>query len=233
MSTLYYLGLTVASLSVGIYNFSMFSSGSSLQCYSVNQMDTVTFQAFQASFLAQNVTPPVGILNKDDPTVYDVKVQSGNLLGLLAMIVAFSYALIMIISLVLCLIIKNMSNQLPEDFLKISGCRRCMAAFCKILPPVLIIVHWIIGLVIVGIWAMLLMKACIISTSSTPGALVVESQFFNDINTLNIVNSGIWVLIHYGGGIFREIVYQEPFMYSPDIGKTSAFKSLIMRKLGP
>ena len=111
MSTLYYLGLTVASLSVGIYNFSMFSSGSSLQCYSVNQMDTVTFQAFQASFVAQNVTPPVGILNKDDPTVYDVKVQSGNLLGLLAMIVAFSYALIMITSLVLCLIIKNMSTN--------------------------------------------------------------------------------------------------------------------------
>jgi hypothetical protein len=233
MSTLYYLGLTVASLSVGIYNFSMFSSGSSLQCYNIDQMDVVTFEAFKASFIASNTTPPTGTLNKDDPTVYDVKVPGGNLLGLLAIVISFSYFLITAISLVLCLIIKSMSNQLPEDFLNISGCKRCLAAFCKILPPVLIIVHWIIGLVIVGIWAMLLMKSCIISTDSTPGAIVDEKQFYSNINTLNVVNSGIWVLIHYGGGIFREIVYQEPFMYSPDIGKTSAFKSLILRKLGP
>ena len=70
---------------------------------------------------------------------------------------------------------------------------------------------------------MSLMGGCEISTNSTPGALTDPKQFAKDVNTLNLVNSGIWVLIHYGGGIFREIVYQEPFMYSPDIGTTSAF----------
>ena len=45
-----------------------------------------------------------------------------------------------------------------------------------------------------------------------------DVDYRKDVEILNLVNSIIWILLHYGGSIIREMTYQEPFMYSPDTG---------------
>ena len=54
-----------------------------------------------------------------------------------------------------------------------------------------------------------------------------------DVEILNLVNSIIWILLHYGGSIIREMTYQEPFMYSPDTGAPNCCRTLFLKKLGP
>ena len=63
----------------------------------------------------------------------------------------------------------------------------------------------------------------------------IENLFkeVNDFEILNLVNSIIWILLHYGGSIIREMTYQQPFMYSPDTGAPNCCRTLFLKKLGP
>ena len=58
-------------------------------------------------------------------------------------------------------------------------------------------------------------------------------DYRKDVEILNLVNSIIWILLHYGGSIIREMTYQGPFMYSPDTGAPNCCRTLFLKKLGP
>jgi hypothetical protein len=228
-SSSYYLALTAASLAVGIYNFSSGSAGTSLKCFTMAKMDNTTFQAYKSSFgnVTIEFTPPA---NASDPNaLYSVRQPSGgNTLSLIATVTAILYLCICGLSIFNACMTNWMSNLLPEDFMKIGRCKSCLAAFCKILPILIILIHWLIMILIIIIWILLITKACEVSTTSVPGVLIDPGKYYKDMNTLNIVNSCLWVLIHCGGSIVREIVYQEPFIYWPSMGK-SAFATFMFK----
>jgi hypothetical protein len=233
-SSFYYLGLAVTSLAIAIYNLSVSSTGSTTQCFNLLTMDQLTYKQYLDTFTANSTsTPGIATNNEDDPNLYDVQTPVSNTFKSIASILGFIYLLITGLSVILSIIINCLSNQLPEDFLNMNRLKKYSAVFCKVIPPILILIHWIALILIFVNWILILTKNCIFSSATTQGVVEDPNFYYKTNLILNIVNSSIWILIHYGGAIFREVVYQEPFMYSPDIGQPNCWKSFFFKKLGP
>lgn len=233
-SALYYLVLAVASLALGILNFNITSSAKNLTCYKNVTMDNNTYLQFIGSFAGNYTEPTTSILKTEvNGTTYYVKEPHSNPYSKISSIIGIIYLVLMGLSVVLALIINYMSDAVPEDFLKIGRCKKFLAMFTKIMPPLFIIAHWICMILIIVLWIMIISKNCEITISTTPGNMPDPGKYYRDNFVMNIVNSSMWIFIHYGGAIVRDIVYQEPFMYSPDIGKPSFCKSFFLKKLGP
>ena len=164
---------------------------------------------------------------------YNVEVEEGNIYKTLTLVIAIIYIIYLVLSLFLSCVSNMMSNQTPEDYIKIGTCKKFLACFCKILPPVLIILSWVNFILFVVFWILITVGKCEYSYSDTPGKFMDEKDYFNDNKVLILVNSCFWILLHYGGAIVRGMTYVEPFMYSPEIGKPNMIKTLLFKKLGP
>ena len=228
MSSLYYLGLGAVSLSMTIYNFHMVGEATNQTCY-INQ--SMTKDQYK------NYNESLGLQIYDDSSLdsdyFDVPVTEGNIYKTLTLIIAIIYIIYLVLSLFLSCVSNMMSNQTPEDYIKIGTCKKFLACFCKILPPVLIILSWINFILFVVFWILITVGKCEYSKSITPGKFMDEKDYFNDNKVLILVNSCFWILLHYGGAIVRGMTYVEPFMYSPEIGKPNMIKTLLFKKLGP
>ena len=227
MSSLYYLGLGAVSLSMTIYNFHMVGEATNQTCYSNQTMTLEEYKKFNAS---------LGLPNNDtynNTDFFEVPVTEGNIYKTLTLIIAIIYIIYLVLSLFLSFVSNMMSNQTPEDYIKIGTCKKFLACFCKILPPVLIILSWINFILFVVFWILITVGKCEYSESITPGKFMDKKDYFNDNKVLILVNSCFWILLHYGGAIVRGMTYVEPFMYSPEIGKPNMIKTLLFKKLGP
>lgn len=227
MSSLYYLGLGAVSLSMTIYNFHMVGEATNQTCYSNQTMTLDEYKKFNAS---------LGLPNNDtynNTDFFEVPVTEGNIYKTLTLIIAIIYIIYLVLSLFLSCVSNMMSNQTPEDYIKIGTCKKFLACFCKILPPVLIILSWVNFILFVVFWILITVGKCEYSNSDTPGKFMDEKDYFNDNKVLILVNSCFWILLHYGGAIVRGMTYVEPFMYSPEIGKPNMIKTLLFKKLGP
>ena len=223
MSSLYYLGLGAVSLSMTIYNFHMVGEATNQTCYTYQKMTQEEFDTYIAS-LGQT---------SNNIDLDKVPVTEGNIYKTLTLIIAIIYIIYLVLSLFLSCVSNMMSNQTPEDYIKIGTCKKFLACFCKILPPVLIILSWINFILFVVFWILITVGKCEYSYSDTPGKFMDEKDYFNDNKVLILVNSCFWILLHYGGAIVRGMTYVEPFMYSPEIGKPNMIKTLLFKKLGP
>ena len=163
----------------------------------------------------------------------NIKVTEGNIYKTLTLIIAIIYIIYLVLSLFLSCVSNMMSNQTPEDYIKIGTCKKFLACFCKILPPVLILLSWVNFILFVVFWILIAIGKCEYSYSDTPGKFLKPKDYYNDNKVLILVNSCFWVLLHYGGAIVRGMTYVEPFMYSPEIGKPNLLKTLFLKKLGP
>ena len=227
MSSLYYLGLGAISLSMTIYNFHMVGEATNQTCYSYQNMTLDEYKNFNAS---------LGLPNNDtynNKNFFEVQVTEGNIYKTLTLIIAIIYIIYLVLSLFLSCVSNMMSNQTPEDYIKIGTCKKFLACFCKILPPVLIILSWVNFILFVVFWILITVGKCEYSESITPGKFMDKKDYFNDNKVLILVNSCFWILLHYGGAIVRGMTYVEPFMYSPEIGKPNMIKTLLFKKLGP
>jgi hypothetical protein len=224
MSSLYYLGLGAVSLSMTIYNFHMVGEATNQTCFSYQKMTQEDYNKYIAS-LGQTIS--------NDIDLDKVEVSEGNIYKTLTLIIAIIYIIYLVLSLFLSCVSNMMSNQTPEDYIKIGTCKKFLACFCKILPPVLIILSWINFILFVVFWILITVGKCEYSYSDTPGKFMDEKDYFNDNKVLILVNSCFWILLHYGGAIVRGMTYVEPFMYSPEIGKPNMIKTLLFKKLGP
>jgi len=224
-SQLYYYWLCVAALSIGIFNFSTYSGGKDLNC--------ISYQKFlYDEYVAYNKTKNITTTSKRPDNQfqeYSVEVSSSNILSVLQMILAFAYLGILGITIILALIVSCLSNQLPEDYMKFGKCKNCLAMFCKILPPFIVIIHWIIMFVLIGLWAMILTDTCKITRTNISG----ERAYFLESQVCLIVTSAIWVVLHCFGSILKDLSYVEPFMYSPRIEGSSKFFHIMFKTLGP
>lgn len=226
MSSLYYLGLGAVSLSMTIYNFHMVGEATNQTCYTYQNMTQEDYDKYIASLGQTNDTTSNIDLTK-------VQVTEGNIYKTLTLIIAIIYIIYLVLSLFLSCVSNMMSNQTPEDYIKIGTCKKFLACFCKILPPVLIILSWINFILFVVFWILITVGKCEYSESITPGKFMGKKDYFNDNKVLILVNSCFWILLHYGGAIVRGMTYVEPFMYSPEIGKPNMIKTLLFKKLGP
>ena len=228
MSSLYYLGLGAVSLSMTIYNFHMVGEATNQTCFSYQKMTQGEYRNYNKS-LGQQIYDDSSL----DSDYFDVPVTEGNIYKTLTLIIAIIYIIYLVLSLFLSCVSNMMSNQTPEDYIKIGTCKKFLACFCKILPPVLIILSWINFILFVVFWILITVGKCEYSRSDTPGKFMDEKDYFNDNKVLILVNSCFWILLHYGGAIVRGMTYVEPFMYSPEIGKPNMIKTLLFKKLGP
>ena len=227
MSSLYYLGLGAVSLSMTIYNFHMVGEATNQTCYSYQKMTQKEFDTYIASLGQTNDTI------SNDIDLDKVEVSEGNIYKTLTLIIAIIYIIYLVLSLFLSCVSNMMSNQTPEDYIKIGTCKKFLACFCKILPPVLILLSWVNFILFVVFWILITVGKCEYSYSDTPGKFMDKKDYFNDNKVLILVNSCFWILLHYGGAIVRGMTYVEPFMYSPEIGKPNMIKTLLFKKLGP
>jgi hypothetical protein len=213
----YYLSLAVAALAVGIYNFATQSDAKGLQCFTIQSKTQAEYDEYLKSIV--NSTVPILPANKTIEaginSVWAVPVSGSTTLASVQLILAFIYLILCGLSLLLCLVIYSMENQVPDDFLKMGKCKRLIAVLCKILPMLFIIIHWVCCIVVVVLWILLITGDCEVSRSTIPGDIRNKDKYYKDSFVLNIVTSCLWFLIHYGGAIIREVVYKEPFMYSP------------------
>ena len=226
MSSLYYLGLGAVSLSMTIYNFHMVGEATNQTCYIKQNMTQKQYIAYLNS-TEQNDKTDI------NDNYYNVEVEEGNIYKTLTLVIAIIYIIYLVLSLFLSCVSNMMSNQTPEDYIKIGTCKKFLACFCKILPPVLIILSWINFILFVVFWILITVGKCEYSESITPGKFMGKKDYFNDNKVLILVNSCFWILLHYGGAIVRGMTYVEPFMYSPEIGKPNMIKTLLFKKLGP
>ena len=106
-----------------------------------------------------------------------------------------------------------------------------MACLTKIIPPIFIPIHYVIMIIILALWGLILGGTC---SYSIPNCATYydTTKYYNTSNVLNLAITIIWFFLHYIGAIIRDIVYQEPFMYSPTIGKPTFF-GIMLKKVGP
>ena len=228
MSSLYYVGVGVVSLSMSIYNFNTMGESNNQTCY-VNK--TMTDSQVDEYYNSIAQIRPENLKEAYDK--FEVPVQESNPYKTFCLLVGIVYIILLAMSLFLACITNYLSNQLPDDYINMGTCKKFLACFCKILPPCFIILSWLNFIFFIVVWIFILSKRCKISTTMVPGKLISEDYFFKVHRTLNIVNSIVWVLLHYGGAVIRAMTYVEPFMYSPEVGNPNFFKTLMLKRLGP
>ena len=223
MSSFYYLGIGVFSLAMTIYNFEKAS-----------QIGDYTLLKNQTQIETRNISYANGsIIPKEFP--YIEKVETTNAIEPLLYIIAIVFLLFLVLSLYMSCIINSFSNLLPEDFLTMSKCKAAVTCLCKIIPPIFLILSWLNLILIVVVWILYAVYFKDESKDYPKYQFEPRSDSVSeDVLILNIVNSVIWFVTHYGGSIIREMTYIEPFMYSPDTGETpNCFRTLMIKKLGP
>ena len=207
MSSFYYLGIGVVSLAMTIYNFEKASqTGDYTLLKKTDEKDA-----------------------NGNSREFD---ESTNAIVPLLYIIAIVFLLFLVLSLYMSCIINSFSNLLPEDFLTMSKCKAAVTCLCKIIPPIFLILSWLNLILIVVVWILygVYFKVQESKYKFEPPSDAVS----DDVRTLNIVNSVVWFVMHYGGSIIREMTYIEPFMYAPDTGETpNCFRTLMIKKLGP
>ena len=228
MSSLYYVGVGVVSLSMSIYNFNTMGESNNQTCY---VFKTMTYNEMENYY--NSIAQPLPEEIKNNGTKYSQEVQESNPYKTFCLLVGIVYIILLAMSLFLACITNYLSNQLPDDYINMGTCKKFLACFCKILPPCFIILSWLNLIFFIVVWIFILSKKCKYSTTMTPGKLINPDYFFKVHRTLNIVNSIVWILLHYGGAVIRAMTYVEPFMYSPEVGNPHFCKTLMLKRLGP
>lgn len=228
MSSLYYLGVGVISLGMGIYNFDVYGSGSSISC----RKELIFNNHTKGDYCSQpNVTVDTDPFCGTDSMVGTE--EETNTYRIIIIIIAIVYMVLLAMSIFLALTINVLSNQTPEDFIKIGCCKKFFACFCKIFPPIFIILSWVNFILIVVCWALIATGICEHCRSTDALHPKSDPFYYDKVKDLTIVNTIFWVILHYGGAIVRAMTYVEPYMYNPEVGNPHCCKSLLFKKLGP
>lgn len=112
-------------------------------------------------------------------------------------------------------------------------CKRFFACFCKIFPAAILILSWVNFLLIVVQWVLYLIDYCDEAIDRSPSASLDNFKYRKSHIAVLIVDAAIWILLHCGGSILRQMTYIEPYMYDPATGNTGCFKDFLFKKFGP
>lgn len=230
---LYYIILFIFSLSLGIYNYYVFMIGKDITCYviippsQIQEILNTTNFSISTYNSKTNTCSHFDLLSTTDGKGYE---KRENVFKILSLTIAICYLIIASISFTFVFIINNMSNMLPEDFVNMSKCKKSLGFLTKTLPPICVIIHYVIFLGILALWVFYVNGSCL--KLLEPKCQKFDTRYNHRLLVLNIVNSIFWVLIHYMGSIIRDVLYQEPFMYSRTVTKPKIIYKLF-KNLGP
>lgn len=236
MSFFYYIALTTVSLGIAIFNLSIKSEGTNLTCYKVNTMSQDAYNSYKTNGGVEPTgpnAPKVVESVQNGLTVYLVPVLSSNIYNIFSTLIAVGYLIIVFSSAILCIILMWLSDMVPDDFLNMGWLKRAAAVFTKVFPLFIILIHWIILILIIAFWAVILTGGCKVSQ---PAALTIgfnPLQYDKDCTTLQIVNSIIFFVLHYVFAVLKDMIYIEPFMYSPQVGEQVEWRKWMFQNLGP
>lgn len=249
----YYLFISVACISVAVYNLTLSEQFKNLHCYTVQQMDYFTLNNYieqvgnetQSLIAVENYLTGTSVLKNfielqnlagnSSTTLgasYSIPLEKSNPFIKLQKAIGIMYVFLMFFNLIMSCAVTYMINLTPEDFFHVGKLKRFVGAVCKILPFLNIITHWIIFIFIIVIWGYIGTKACEKSLEIKAGVTIDVVRYYIEIWTMNSVSTGMWFLLHYVGGCLRETFYQEPFMYNPLMKKTW-IRSICLSRLGP
>lgn len=228
-SQIYYYSLCLAALAMGIYNFSTSSTGKTLICWSNTTLTYDQYVEFNKSLnISANLPRPANA-----ETTYNIPKSSTNILTTFQLILGILYLIILGLTFILALIVNHLSNQIPEDFLRIGKCKSFLALFCKVFPPFIVIIHWVILIFLVINWILIAIDTCKVTTTTVPGTLINPNQYYSDSRICIIVTSAVWFFLHYIGAILKDLSYVEPFMYNPKTEESNKFVHVAFKTLGP
>lgn len=236
MAFCYYLSLTMACLGIAIFNISIHSTGKDYTCYSISQYSEKQYQDYlnHGIQVPANVnSPAVSKVVIDGVTMYLVPIPGSNLYSMFSLIIAIGYLIIMGFALILSLVLLWLSDLVPDDFLNMGWVKRAAAVFTKILPPIIVVFHWLVMILIIVFWGMLISKSCEASEPATVQFGFNNLKYHEDCITLQIVNSIVFFVLHYIFAILKDMIYVEPFMYSPQVGEKKPFREWTLQILGP
>lgn len=232
MSSLYYVGVGVLSLASTIYNFEMWAEGKNVTCYDCQNF--LTDKELDDYRERINGAQELYCTAKKYPLGYSVLVKQTDAYRVIALIIAIMYLLLLVLAIYEACVTNALSNQTPEDFIKMGRCKRVVACICKIFPMIILIISWINFILIVVDWILYGIKYCNEAINRSPDHVGDSyTRYRHTHMPLMIVNSVIWACLHIGGSIIREMTYIEPFMYDPAIGDESCCKTFFLRKFGP
>lgn len=271
MSSLYYLGTGLISLSMVIYNFDVHSSGSNIQCFqgkhyskynstdyvkqynfnppnwskdlndSISKFYTnkgIDFSQIDSSITTEHLQK-LGTCIKFDmagdlpPDIkFPQNLKSSNSPRTIIVIIAIIYLAYLIMSVFLSFVINSLSNQLPEDYINVGTFKKFFACFCKLLPPIFIILSWVNMILIIVGWVFVATNKCECSVSNDNDSPRKYDSYFKEMKTCFLINSIFWFVMHYVGAVLRAMTYVEPFMYDPMTGD-SFVKGFFFKALGP
>lgn len=251
LSYYYYLYLAVVTLSIAIYNFDVAGTGKNRGCYNIKSLNSEDFKKFidsqgkinenksdpdYVSLFNLHISAVINNFNYTDriqpSNIYIIAEKQTNLYAIFEGLIAIFYIIITCLAMILSFLTARLSNLVPDDFIDMSKFKRMGACICKIFPLIIIILHMIVFLFICVIWGCLAAKYCNSSASTQTGIIVAPSKFYDDTFALNLVNTFLWIILHYLGAILKDAIYQEPFMYNYS-SNSKSFSYIMFHKLGP
>ena len=239
MAILYYLILTITTLSIGIFDISVSGESKDLQCYSLTVINSNTYdsQLDQINQIRSKYTvkpPNITVSISEGTTFYSIPYESSNSYKIFSDLIGAIYLVIMTFSLLMIFILFWLSDLIPEDFLSMGKVKKGFAVVSKICPTMIVVLHWVVFLLVIIFWIVLSAETCRVSQLKSGSVFQFNILKYHDLCVnLQIVNSIVVLILHFVFPIFKDMIYVEPFMYSPKVENTSGFKDVMIRVLGP
>ena len=124
-----------------------------------------------------------------------------------------------ILSLIALFLLGRFLSKTPDDFAELGWINRILGWLLKIIPSLMVIGHYVMGILIIVEWFII------------AGAAWTDVYGTNAIIVCTLLTF-FWYLLHCGGAYLKGIMYSDPFWYKPDEPKITCF-SLLWKKLGP
>ena len=127
------------------------------------------------------------------------------------------------------------NSFLPKDFARMGRMLNCFGMFLKVLPKLLIFMHYIIFILILVVIGQVGRGQCsnaevLDSTGHKPPQPVPMQR---DATILAGIVSALWVLMHFGGFVIRSLLYVDPFLLDPYDPKANRVYRVMCQTCGP
>ena len=159
-------------------------------------------------------------------------VESGGNLVALLLIAGIVYLSLGIMAFMMVPILGYFDSTYPAEFKNLEKCKACLGNVCKLIPMLLIFLHWTIIFLIIIEFFMIIGGKCYHSVNpKQPGQAYTEMQAEAYLHVAILSIS--WVTIMLIGTIVRSIIYYASYAYDPDLPGQNMFRLYCCKKCGP
>lgn len=158
-------------------------------------------------------------------------VESNSQVSAVSLGIGILYIILVFFVLCLLALVAKFDGMFPTKFYNLGCCDGLMGRCVKCFQRFIIIIHYITAILILTLWILIGSGQCEAGMSNT--TKIVSKKILDDVKTGNIVNTVVWIVLHFGGFFIRGCLYYEPFMYDPDPSEGAQFVTYCFKKCGP